>query len=164
MKLLYTTTAIIGDQEYTFAATDYGLAYFDLVTNDEDIPKFFKGYQVITDSQKVASYVQPLKDYFAQTGTSFPFALDLIGTDFQKQVWQELLKVPYGVTTTYSALAENFGRPTAVRAVANAVGRNPLLIVVPCHRVLGKDGSLTGFRGGLPLKRRLLTIEGHAYF
>ena len=163
MKRLYTTTAIIGDEEYTFGATDYGLAYFDLVTNDEDISKFFKGYQVITDNKKVASYVQSLKDYFAQTGTSFPFTIDLIGTDFQKQVWQELLKVPYGTTTTYSTLAENIGRPTAVRAVANAVGRNPLLIVVPCHRVLGKDGSLTGFRGGLPLKRRLLTIEGHIY-
>lgn len=163
MKRLYTTTATIGEEEYIFAATDKGLAYFDLVANNEDLAKFFKGYDVFVDDQKVAMYVQPLKDYFTQTGTTFSFPVDLIGTDFQKQVWQEIHKIPYGTTTTYSALAEKIGRPTAVRAVANAVGRNPLLIVVPCHRVLGKDGSLTGFRGGLPLKRRLLAIEGHAY-
>ncbi len=164
MKTLYTTTAEIDGQNYIFAATDQGLAYFDfLADSDEDLRKFFKEYQVVADEQKVLPYVQPMRDYFAQRTTEFPFAVDLVGTDFQKEVWRALLQIPYGTLTTYSAVAEKIGRPKAVRAVANAVGRNPVMVVVPCHRVIGKDGTLTGFGGGLPMKRKLLAIEGHQY-
>lgn len=161
---LYTGTTEINGETFLLAATEKGLAYVDLLTDSqEDLPRFFKGYTFIEDEIKIQPYVQPVKDYFNGKNQQFSFPIDLVGTPFQKEVWQELVKVPFGQTTTYSALAEKIGRPTAYRAVANAVGRNPLLVVVPCHRVLGKDGSLTGFRGGLPLKRRLLAIEGHEY-
>ena len=85
--------------------------------------------------------------------------LDLIGTDFQKRVWRELLKVPWGRTLTYSELARKIGEPTAVRAVASACARNPVAMIVPCHRILCKDGSLGGYYWGLPKKKRLLERE-----
>ena len=86
--------------------------------------------------------------------------LDLsAGTAFQQAVWQALLALPCGHTTTYAALSQSLGRPSAVRAVAAAVGRNPISVVVPCHRVLGSGGSLTGYAGGLPRKAALLALE-----
>lgn len=90
----------------------------------------------------------------------FAMPLRLDGTDFQQQVWNELLRIPFGATTTYGDLARRVGRPTAARAVGAAVGRNPVAIVVPCHRVVGRSGVLTGYRYGLEMKRRLLAIEG----
>ena len=164
MQQLYTGTFTIGTEEFILAATEQGVAYFDLLKDSvEDLPNFFKGYQIIEDPSKIEAYIPEVRAYFQQECTTFTFELDLVGTAFQQEVWQALRQIPYGQTTSYSALAEQIGRPKAYRAVANAVGRNPLLVIVPCHRVLGKDGSLTGFRGGLPLKRRLLKIEGHAY-
>jgi methylated-DNA-[protein]-cysteine S-methyltransferase len=82
------------------------------------------------------------------------------GTAFQEAVWRSLCKIPYGETVTYAQIASEIGRPKAVRAVGAAVGANPLMIVIPCHRVIGKDRTLTGFGGGLDLKTRLLAIEG----
>ncbi|MGE4360260.1 MAG: methylated-DNA--[protein]-cysteine S-methyltransferase, partial [Lysobacteraceae bacterium] len=81
------------------------------------------------------------------------------GTHFQQTVWQALLRIPAGTTTTYGALAAQLDRPRAVRAVAAAVGRNPISVIVPCHRVVGADGALTGYAGGLDRKRRLLALE-----
>jgi len=86
--------------------------------------------------------------------------LDLRGTDFQKRCWQELLKIPYGETRSYAAIARAIGNPAAVRAVGLANGQNPIAIIVPCHRVIGSDGSLTGYGGGLETKRKLLELEG----
>lgn len=86
--------------------------------------------------------------------------LDLRGTTFQVAVWQALLAVKAGTTQTYSQIAESVGRANAVRAVGAAIGANPVPIVVPCHRVIGKDGALTGFRGGIPAKKVLLALEG----
>ncbi|MGX7197473.1 methylated-DNA--[protein]-cysteine S-methyltransferase [Enterococcus olivae] len=162
MKVLYTGTIEIDGENYILAATEQGLSYFgQLEKSKTKFPRFFKGYTLVEDPAKVQSYVQPIKEYFQKKQRAFSFPIDLIGTPFQKQVWQELLKVPYGSTVSYSELAQKIDRPTAYRAVAKAVGRNNLLVIVPCHRVLGKDGSLTGFGGGLPLKRKLLSIEGH---
>lgn len=84
----------------------------------------------------------------------------LEGTDFQKSVWNAIVQIPYGTTLSYRELAARIGRPEAVRAVGGAVGANPVPIVVPCHRVLGSDGKLTGFAGGLNVKERLLELEG----
>lgn len=101
-----------------------------------------------------------LRDYLAGTRAAFELPLDLsCGTHFQQSVWKALLRIPRGATTTYGALAAALDRPRAVRAVAAAIGRNPISIVVPCHRVLGADGSLTGYAGGLDRKRRLLALE-----
>jgi methylated-DNA-[protein]-cysteine S-methyltransferase len=104
--------------------------------------------------------VEQLEAYFAGERTSFELPLAAKGTDFQRQVWRALSAIPYGETTTYAEIARTIGRPRAVRAVGAANGRNPLSIVVPCHRVIGRDGTLTGYAGGLENKRKLLDLEG----
>jgi methylated-DNA-[protein]-cysteine S-methyltransferase len=98
--------------------------------------------------------------YFAGRLRTFELALDPGGTPFQRQVYRALQAIPYGETTSYGALARRLGRPNAARAVGAANGRNPLPIVVPCHRVIGNDGSLTGYYGGLRIKAFLLALEG----
>lgn len=101
-----------------------------------------------------------LDEYFAGRRRRFDLPLQPIGTPFQRRVWEALASIPYGQTWTYADLARHIGRPGAMRAVGGANGRNPLPIVVPCHRVIGSDGSLTGFAGGVELKARLLALEG----
>ena len=103
--------------------------------------------------------VDQLRAYFAGELRDFDLALDMQGTAFQKRVWQELRNIPYGRTRSYSFVAEAIGDRKAVRAVGAANGRNPIPIVVPCHRVIGAGGSLVGYGGGLPLKRFLLDLE-----
>ena len=99
--------------------------------------------------------------YFAGETAPFSLPLDLAGgTPFQQAVWQALLQIPRGATTSYGALSQTLGRPSAVRAVASAVGHNPISVLVPCHRVVGIDGSLTGYAGGLERKTALLQLEG----
>ena len=105
--------------------------------------------------------VRQLQEYFAGTRTAFELPLDLChGTPFQQSVWQALLAIPPGGTTSYAELGRKLGRPQAARAIGAAVGRNPVSIVVPCHRVLGTDGALTGYAGGLERKSALLKLEG----
>ena len=106
-----------------------------------------------------ARVIQQLGEYFSGRRTTFDLKLHPKGTDFQKAVWKALEAIPYGTTCTYGDIAARIGRPTAVRAVGLANGRNPLPIVVPCHRVIGKDGTLTGYGGGLPVKQALLELE-----
>ncbi len=103
--------------------------------------------------------VKQLGEYFNGTRNEFTFSLNPKGTDFQKKVWQELLQIPYGKTTSYLELSKKLGDVKAIRAVASANGKNPLWIVVPCHRVIGSDGSLTGYAGGLWRKQWLLEHE-----
>ena len=100
-----------------------------------------------------------LKDYFARKRKSFCLELDLVGTAFQKHVWEALLAIPFGETRSYAQLAEQVGNPRATRAVGAANGRNPISIIVPCHRVIGSNGKLTGFTGGLAVKEHLLRLE-----
>ncbi len=101
-----------------------------------------------------------LTEYFAGTRREFSVTLALAGTDFQLTVWRALQAIPYGETVSYGELAKRIGQPTAPRAVGLANGSNPIPIIVPCHRVIGADGSLTGFGGGIPTKRKLLVLEG----
>jgi methylated-DNA-[protein]-cysteine S-methyltransferase len=100
-----------------------------------------------------------LKEYFEGKRQEFSIPLDMRGTAFQKNVWEALLAIPFGETRSYGQLAKQLGRPSAARAVGGASGRNPLSIVVPCHRVIGASGELTGFAGGIGAKERLLKIE-----
>lgn len=102
---------------------------------------------------------QQLGEYFAGIRTRLELSFRLIGTPFQKSVWQALLEIPFGKTTTYQSLAEAVGRPKAARAVGAANGANPLPIIVPCHRAVGSSGALIGFGGGLEAKRFLLDLE-----
>lgn len=101
-----------------------------------------------------------LKEYFAGQRTSFDLPLDPRGTEFQKRVWLELRKIPYGKTISYGEQARRIGKPRSSRAVGAANGKNPLGIIVPCHRVIGANGSLTGFGGGIENKKQLLELEG----
>jgi methylated-DNA-[protein]-cysteine S-methyltransferase len=102
-----------------------------------------------------------LEESFAGKRESFDLPLDLVnGTPFQQSVWKALLAIPQGATSSYGELSQRIGKPAAVRAVGAAVGRNPVSVIVPCHRVLGSDGSLTGYAGGLDKKTALLRLEG----
>jgi methylated-DNA-[protein]-cysteine S-methyltransferase len=114
------------------------------------------------DASPFAEAARQLRDYFRGTRTDFDLPLDLRGTEFQRRVWAELRTVPFGRTVTYAELAERIGRPTAARAVGLANGHNPVSIIVPCHRVVGTGGALTGYGGGLARKRWLLAHEGGA--
>ena len=110
----------------------------------------------------LAAAARQLDEYFAGERQRFELDLDLDGTPFQRAVWERLLTIPYGETTTYGTLARELGRPDRARAVGAAVGRTPVPIIVPCHRVVGADGSLTGYGGGLDRKRSLLALERRA--
>jgi methylated-DNA-[protein]-cysteine S-methyltransferase len=103
-----------------------------------------------------------LSDYFAGKRTQFELPLEPRGTEFQKKVWRHLRRIPFGKTRSYGDIARTVGSPRASRAVGAACGKNPLSIVVPCHRVVGANGALTGFGGGLETKAELLALEAHA--
>jgi methylated-DNA-[protein]-cysteine S-methyltransferase len=111
-----------------------------------------------------ADAVDQLNAYFAGDLVDFDLELDLHGTEFQRRVWRALLTIPYGETRSYGEIAEKIGAPGAARAVGLANGHNPIAIVVPCHRVIGAGGSLTGYGGGLDRKRTLLGLEKQRYF
>ena len=105
-------------------------------------------------------YSGELEEYFSGGRREFTFSIDLRGTDFQLACWRALLAIPYGETRTYADIARAVGKPTAFRAVGMANNRNPIAIVVPCHRVIASDGTLCGYGGGLEVKRKLLELEG----
>ena len=107
-----------------------------------------------------AAVREQLSEYFAGERTEFDLPLESVGSEFDRSVWAELERIPYGQTTSYGEIARRIGRPDKARAVGAANGRNPISIVVPCHRVIGSDGSLTGYGGGLERKRFLLQLEG----
>ncbi|MGA5195423.1 methylated-DNA--[protein]-cysteine S-methyltransferase [Streptomyces exfoliatus] len=114
------------------------------------------------DPRPFGEAIRQLDAYFAGELTEFDLPLHLIGTPFQVRVWEQLLRIPYGETRTYGELAEELGNPAASRAVGLANGKNPIGIIVPCHRVIGAGGGLTGYGGGLDRKQRLLAFESGA--
>lgn len=113
--------------------------------------------------QVLLSAKEQLEEYFAGKRKNFDMPIGLGGTDFQRKVWMEVAKIPFGQTTTYMKLSHKLGNPAAIRAVGAAIGANPILVILPCHRILGSDGSLTGYAGGLDRKKALLELEGHAF-
>lgn len=127
----------------------------------DGLPRSLEGATVVNKPSHpvVAAALTQLREYFAGTRTSFDLKLDLEGTEFQIAAWRALSKVPYGRTASYAQQAAGIGRPTATRAVGAANGRNPVAIVLPCHRIVGSNGSLTGFAGGLDTKQWLLEHE-----
>ncbi len=110
----------------------------------------------------LAATIAQLEQYFAGRRTDFDLDLDLAGTPFERRVWDAVRAIPYGETATYAEIAGRLGSPSACRAVGRANGRNPIAVIVPCHRVVGSDGSLTGYAGGLEMKRALLDLERSA--
>ncbi|MBI2214330.1 MAG: methylated-DNA--[protein]-cysteine S-methyltransferase [Acidobacteria bacterium] len=113
------------------------------------------------DASALSDAVAQLREYFAGERRRFELPLAPGGTDFQRGVWSVLVEIPYGETRSYGEIAARIGAPSASRAVGAANGRNPIAIVIPCHRVIGTSGSLTGYAGGLEIKRALLELEGH---
>ena len=128
---------------------------------ENDAPKrvVLPAAEIVQEHEILQEAAKQLQAYFAGTRTAFDVPLRLQGTDFQQQIWQALQTIPYGQTRTYKDIAAAIGRPSASRAVGAAIGRNPVSIIVPCHRVLGVTGNLTGFAGGLDNKRLLLDLE-----
>jgi methylated-DNA-[protein]-cysteine S-methyltransferase len=150
---------------FHLAATDEGLCFVSLPnetfeTLETWVQKRIPHAMLVHDEERLSTYRMQLDEYFCGQRQEFTLPLDLRGTPFQVQVWNALQQIPFGVTKSYSELAETVGRPAAIRAVGTANGANPVPIVVPCHRVIGKNGTLTGFRGGLDVKAELLKLEG----
>ena len=148
----------------TLARTNQGLcgAWFE---DQRDAPPASQFLPTLarTDDPVLNAAADQLQAYFGGRLQRFDLPLDLsAGTAFQQAVWHALLDISHGQLDRYSALAQRIGKPAAVRAAGGAIGRNPLSIIVPCHRVLGRDGQLTGYSGGLWRKQALLRIEGHA--
>jgi methylated-DNA-[protein]-cysteine S-methyltransferase len=142
----------------TLIATDSAVSelWFDkaaAASRREQIGRATRGHPILGDA------IAQLREYFAGKRMSFDLPLDMAGTDFQRSAWRGLLEIPFGGTRTYAEHASRIGRPRAVRAVGAANGQNPIAIIVPCHRLIGADGSLTGFGGGLPAKAWLLALE-----
>ena len=145
--------------ELTLVASDKGLAA--ILWENDDPARVRLSPQVEDDEHPVLIEAErQLSAYFAGERTSFDLPLDFKGTDFQKRVWAALLAIPFGETRSYAEIARAIDAPTAFRAVGAANGRNPISIVAPCHRVIGTNGTLTGFAGGLEAKKLLLRLEG----
>jgi methylated-DNA-[protein]-cysteine S-methyltransferase len=161
--LMTTATSPIGD--ITIVAGDSGVRATVRADLEREWRRVGIDPEIVTPVGAGASPVldeaaRQLGEYLAGERTGFDLPLDPHGTDFQREVWSALARIPFGTTSTYAEQAAMIGRPTAVRAVAAANGRNPLSVIVPCHRVIGADGTLTGFAWGLDAKRWLLAHEG----
>jgi methylated-DNA-[protein]-cysteine S-methyltransferase len=154
MEKLWYTRWVSPVGALLIAVSEKGLVALEFERQDRTIPANW-----VELREKTAPYVRELEEYFASTRHQFDLPLDMRGTEFQKRCWQELLKIPYGETRSYGDIARAMGNPKAVRAVGLANARNPIAIIVPCHRVIGADGSLTGYGGGLWRKRQLLELE-----
>lgn len=145
--------------EMTIFFSEKGIVYLN-VKGQDDVNMLKRKYgQVEKVDMKYKEYHKEIIEYLEGNRREFTLPLDLIGTDFQRKVWKGLLDIPYGEIRTYKDIAETIGNPKAYRAVGNALNKNPVLIVVPCHRVIGSNGQLVGFGGGLELKRWLLDLE-----
>jgi len=131
-----------------------------LINKNSDSDFLSRTTEIPADDQKVKEVFKQLQEYFKRERKEFDLPLEIIGTDFQKGVWNELTKIPYGETISYGELANRMGDKNLMRAVAAANGANPIPIIIPCHRVIGADGSLTGYGGGLDVKKKLLELEG----
>ncbi|AXI00083.1 methylated-DNA--[protein]-cysteine S-methyltransferase [Sporosarcina sp. PTS2304] len=163
--MVYWTTFQFREWQVTLAATEGGLCYVGLAEDSEQRLNEWCNKQLgeiprEKNASKLAVYANEVAKYLAGVQTDFS-NLSIVeqGTPFQTEVWRALSEIPYGETVSYSVIANRLGKPSAVRAVASAIGKNPLLLVVPCHRVVGKDGSVSGYRDGVDRKARLLRLE-----
>ncbi len=130
---------------------------------DARMKKLLKAEYAERDDAVLKETRKQLDAYFTMERKTFDIPLLMVGTDFQKSVWEALLKIPYGKTASYLELSKILGNEKAVRAVANANGANAIGIIIPCHRIIGSNGSLTGYAGGLPLKKKLLELENNLF-
>lgn len=147
------------------AATEKGLCYVSSPGHSSEefasaIHKRLPAAELKENIEALQPYIEELHEYFSGKRQAFSIPVDVKGTPFQEAIWQALMDIPYGQTLSYSDIAHKIGKPAAVRAVGTAIGANPVLITVPCHRVIGKNGAITGYRGGTEMKQYLLDLEG----
>lgn len=163
-QAVFWTTFSMGPWQLIAAATTNGLCFVGSPDEGLDELKRWLSKQLpdrvlAKDDALMEPYVSQLNEYLQGRRTEFTFPIDYYGTAFQQSVWQALAGISFGQTSSYSDIANTIRKPQAVRAVGAAIGANPVLIAVPCHRVIGKNGTLTGYRGGLPMKTELLQLE-----
>lgn len=144
------------------AASDAGISgiYFDEHRHFKGKDGWLPVQQQTAAARHLAAAAEQLDEYFAGRRTAFDVPLDLSGTDFQQTVWRQLGAIPFGASVSYAQHAKNLDKPKAMRAVGAAIGKNPVSIIVPCHRVIGSSGAVTGYAGGLERKKFLLALEG----
>jgi methylated-DNA-[protein]-cysteine S-methyltransferase len=162
--IIYWSTLKYENWLFYLAATPKGLCYVGSPNGPFNgmkdwAKRRFPDFELREDHIVLNPYKEELFEYLKGKRKSFTFSVDAKGTSFQQEIWNALNQIPYGETYTYSQIAEMIQRPAAVRAVGTAIGANPVLISVPCHRVIGKNGTLTGYRGGLEMKEQLLRLE-----
>lgn len=158
----YMTTFDSQVGELTLVSTDTGLRAVLWPTEREGRVPLAEKITSMPDHRVLSATRSQLEEYFRGERTEFDLPLDLRGTEFQKSAWLALASIPFGETVTYAEQAARIGRPAAVRAIGAANGRNPVSIILPCHRVVGANGDLTGFAGGIETKRDLLAFEKEA--
>lgn len=163
-QIVYYANFAWEEKRMVLAATEKGLCWAGGFNEDEQdmrnwLTKHNSENEFVEDVDKLQNYRKAFENYFSGERVNFDIPLDLQGTPFQLSVWDALRKIPYGETRTYSDIANQIGNPKSIRAAGTAIGKNPVLIAIPCHRVIQKDGSLGGFRAGLRLKRTLLELE-----
>ncbi|MFF2796554.1 methylated-DNA--[protein]-cysteine S-methyltransferase [Lysinibacillus xylanilyticus] len=165
--VLYWSLLKFKDWNFYIASSSNGLVFVGSQNKPfeelfEWAKKRFPGSPLVEDDEILEPYVVEITQYLKGERTTFTVPFEYAGTQFQQAVWNALCEIPYGQTKSYSDIANDINKPAAVRAIGAAIGANPVLITVPCHRVIGKNGSLTGYRGGLEMKSLLLDLEKHA--
>lgn len=162
--IIYWSLLKYKDWNFHIASTSKGLVFVGSQNKPfEELSqwanKHFPGSPLVEDSEKLETFEIEFIEYLEGKRQTFTVPFDYNGTSFQMAVWNTLCEIPYGQTKSYSDIANAINKPRAVRAVGAAIGANPVLITVPCHRVVGKNGALTGYRGGLEMKTKLLDLE-----
>ena len=153
---------LLGSYENKLCISDYRYRKMR-TTVDSRIQKGLKAEYVEEPSDVITETIKQMEEYFNLERKEFTIPLLLVGTDFQKSVWQGLIETPFGTTSSYLELSKRIGNEKAVRAVASANGANSIAILVPCHRIIGSNGALVGYAGGLDVKKRLLEIENNLF-
>lgn len=166
---LYWSLLKFKDSNFYIASTSKGLVFVGSPNKpfeelSEWAKKRFPESPIVENGEKLEPYAVEIIEYLEGKRKTFTVPFDYDGTSFQLAVWNALCEIPYGQTKSYSDIANYINKPAAVRAVGAAIGANPVLIAVPCHRVVGKNGALTGYRGGLEMKTLLLDLEKQASF
>jgi len=164
MTNVYWSVLTVNNWEMYLAATEEGLCYISSPNRgfnelEDWVMKKIPDALLIENTDKLGPYIQEISEYLQRERESFSIPFDLRGTDFQKSVWDASINIPYGETRTYSEIAEKLKNPKAVRAVGAAIGKNPVLFAIPCHRIVAKNGSLSGFRAGIDIKKALIELE-----
>lgn len=164
MNSIYWSLLQHKDWHFYVAATSQHLLYVGSQNQpfaevSEWVLKKYPNDTLVENTALLAPYCDEIIEYLEGKRTEFTFSIDYKGTPFQLLVWKALNDIPYGQTKTYSDIAHSINKPAAVRAVGAAIGANPILLAVPCHRIVGKNGTLTGYRGGLEMKKKLLELE-----